>query len=65
MDDHMQANAHLLDIMHWFYSTYMLYNKQLALWAAQSYIQNPQDAMTQFVLAPLPFAWDTGHTRNS
>jgi len=53
MDGHMQANAHLLDIMHWFYRTYILYNQRLALRSAQSYIQKTQDTMMQFVLATI------------
>lgn len=52
-DGHMQCNAHLLDIMHWFYRTYTLYNQRLAGRSAQSYIQRTQDAMIQFVLATI------------
>jgi len=60
VDGHMQCNAHLLDIMHWFYRTYILYNQRLALRSAQSYIQKTQDAMIQFVLATIALCMGYG-----
>jgi len=63
MDGHMQCNAHLLDIMHWFYRTYKLYDQRLALRSAQSYIQKTQDAMIQFVLATIALRMGYGPYR--
>jgi len=52
-DNHMQANAHLLDIMHWFYKTYRMYNQRLSMRARQSYIGKTQKAMVEFILASI------------